>query len=255
MSIPRVSIVMATNQFGADCRLAIQSCIDQSYTDFEVIIVANGMSDQDYDDLEQFCATLKNMRLFRSPVRRLTFSLNLGIHHARGEYIARMDSDDIAYPDRLKVQVAYLDEHPEISICGAACDLIDLTGRVVGQWSYPETDKGIRKALYHSNPICHPAVIYRREVMLENGGYCGLFAEDYVTWALLSTKPGVRFANLSQKLIAYRANHAAHARNLSWLNAKATLAGAQLQLFGMTHSPGWLLGVVLNLAKTFLKRR
>lgn len=253
-SVPRVSFLMATNRADEPCRQAIASCLAQTFSNFEIVIVANGLADEDYRTLQDFCDPHSVIRLFRTEIRRLTYSLNLGLHHARGEYIARMDADDLAYPNRIAEQVSYMDGNLETTVCGSWCDLIDTAGAIVGEWKYPKDNASIKRALRHSNPLCHPTVMYRKQALLQRGGYCGFFAEDYVTWALMSVDEEVQFANIPQKLLAYRANHAGHQRNLTWLNAKSALAGVQVQLFGMTHNPLWLLGAFFNLMKTYLRR-
>jgi glycosyltransferase involved in cell wall biosynthesis len=256
---PRVSFVMATHAFDDQVVEAIRSCLAQNYDDFEVVIVANGMDDISFGRLETFCRIDERVRLERTSVRRLTFSLNLGIHRARGELLARMDSDDVSYPHRLATQVQYMDEHPDIGLCGTWCDLIDDEGQTVGEWRLPTLHQEIVRRLQHpfgnSAAFCHPTVMCRRSVMLELGGYTGFYAEDFATWALLTAMPGVRFANLPQRLLAYRADHSGHRRNLTWRAGKALCAGTQLQMFCTTRNPRWLVGMALNVAKTFLRRR
>lgn len=252
---PRVTFLIATHEVGVQFERALASCLEQTFADFEVVLVANGMDDETFGALSGIASRDLRVRLVRTSLQRLTFSLNLGLHLARGEYVARMDSDDRCYPTRLREQVDFLDSHPDVSICGSWCDLVDIEDRVVGEWTYPLDNGSIRRMLYHSNPLCHPAVMFRRTVLLKLGGYSGFFAEDYLTWALLSIDSNVRFANLPRKLIAYRAAHKGHRRNLTWRNAKAQLAGAQLQLYGMTHDLRWLRGVAVNLCKTFLRNQ
>lgn len=254
MLLPHVSILMATNKCDDYFRDALDSCLGQTYTDFELVLVANGISDSDFEILEKLCIDPR-ISLHRTDIRRLTFSLNLGLHHCRGELIARMDADDVAYSDRLAKQVAFMDRNQDISVCGSFCDLINQEQKKVGEWKYPTTDKEIRRAMYWINPLCHPSVIYRRKVVADCGGYFAFFAEDYALWAFLSDDKTIKFANIPEKLLSYRADAADHPRSAVKRNTKASVAGVQFQRFAATGDFRWLFAVMLSVAKIVVYAR
>lgn len=239
---------MATNKCDDYFRVALDSCIKQTFADFELVLVANGLTDRSFESLEKLCVDPR-ICLHRTDIRRLTFSLNLGLHHCRGELIARMDADDVAYPDRLAKQVAFMDRNPDISVCGSFCDLIDSEKKIVGNWEYPTTDKGIRRSMLWINPLCHPSVIYRKKMIVECGGYFSFFAEDYALWAFLSDDKNIKFANIPENLIAYRADAVDHPRSAVKRKAKASVAGTQFQRFAATGDFRWLLAALLSVAK------
>jgi glycosyltransferase involved in cell wall biosynthesis len=211
MILPRISILMATNKCDDYFRVALDSCLEQTFSNFELVLVANGMSDNEFERLKILCSDPR-ISMHRTDIKRLTFSLNLGLHHCRSKLIARMDADDIAHPDRLAKQVEFMDRNPDISVCGSFCDLIDKDQKKVGDREYPTADKDIRRAMLWTNPICHPSVIYRRDVIVERGGYFSFYAEDYALWAFLSDDKTIKFANIPERLLGYRANSADHPR-------------------------------------------
>lgn len=190
---------------------AIDSILRQTFSDFEFIII----NDASTDDTAQVLRQLKNKRVKLLSNRRrqgLTRSLNRGITVSRGEYLARMDADDIAYPNRLALQLHFLESHPMIVACGTAVNLIDSRGQKVGQKAYP---RYITKSiLMRYNPLIHPTVMIRKEVCIYDASLNG--AEDYDLWLRLGSQ--YQLANISQVLLAYRINP----RGISWDNLKST---------------------------------
>lgn len=254
MTLPRVSILMATNKCDDYFRLALDSCLKQTFHDFELVLVVNGMTNSDFEMIKTLCVDPR-IFLYRTDIRKLTFSLNLGLHHCRGDLVARMDADDVAYSDRLAKQVAFMDDNLDISVCGSFCDLIDSEQHIVGKWKYPTTDKAIRRSMFWICPLCHPSVIYRKKWVMELGGYFGFFAEDYALWAFLSRDKNVKFANIPESLIAYRANAADHPRIGIKRKSKASCAGTQFQQFASTFDIRWLFAALLSIAKIIVYAR
>ena len=251
MNLPSVSILMATNKFDDYLIASIDSCLQQSHSNFELILVVNGVEDRDFIKIISYCID-KRITVLRTNIKKLTFSLNYGLNHCRSDLIARIDADDIAHPLRLAKQIDFMRSNPSISICGSNCDLIDSFGQKVGEWRFPETDVMIRKALYWKNPICHPSVILRKNVVENIGGYSSLYAEDYYLWANLSVDSEIRFANLQENLISYRADSPEHPRSLIKRRTKSSVAGIQMQLFAITGKVSWLFASILSLIKIIL---
>jgi len=115
---PTVSIVMAVHNMAAHIRESIQSLLNQIYQDFELIIIDDGSTDKTVDVIHQFLD--ERIMVKRLSHQGLAVALNIGIRLARGEYIARMDADDIAMPERLEKQIRYLIQHPKVAACGTA---------------------------------------------------------------------------------------------------------------------------------------
>ena len=249
MSSPRVSILMATNSCDGLFRLALASCLEQSFPDFELVLVVNGVSDDTFLQIREHCGDPR-IRLYRTDMRYLQFSLNLGLHFRRGELVARMDADDVAYPQRLARQVGFMDAHPDVAVCGSFCDLVDDRGQIVGRRTYPLDDAGIRALLYRDNPLCHPSVMYRRAHIVHRGGYQGYArAEDYYLWSTLAQDDGIVFANIPENLIAYRTESNAHPRVAARRQARAAVAATQLQFLLATGDFRWLPGMLRSIRK------
>jgi glycosyltransferase involved in cell wall biosynthesis len=183
-SPPEVSVVMAVYNQGGFVKAAVESVLNQSFQDFEFIIVDDASTD-DTDDILQSVGD-PHIRLFRNPENQgLTSSLTTGIAAAAGNYIARMDADDISLPQRLEKQIAFLDTHPNVVLMGCNCSIIDHQGRGLGKAvSLPDTDRSLREKLPEFNCFVHGSVMFRRTAFEQVGGYRVGFrdSQDYDLW-------------------------------------------------------------------------
>jgi glycosyltransferase involved in cell wall biosynthesis len=134
----------------------------------------------------------------------LTKSLNKAIRLARGEFIARMDADDIALPERFEKQVDFLEKHSDVALLGTAYYEIDEEGEVIGEKVFPHKDEEIKKIILKYNPFFHASVMVRREVFEIVGLYDESipFAQDYDLWLRIAGK--YKVANLSLPLMKRR---------------------------------------------------
>lgn len=245
---PKISWLVCANHSNTQLKVALQSCLDQTYTDFELIVVANGLNaNKVVASVVEWFETDTRVKTISTPICHLTFSLSLGIHFSKGEFIARMDADDIAYSNRLEKQIHFFINNPEVTVLGTAYDLIDENGLVKKTIFPPTGDKQIRNALIYKNPICHPTVMFRKQTLVEAGGYLGgLQAEDYDLWLRLSDDHKIRFANLKNVCVGYR-NTGGEARGsrLSY----SSQGSSQIRHFLMGCGSKWLFAAIL----TFLK--
>lgn len=203
---------------------------------------------------EKICDS--KLRIFETEVKYLTFSLSLGLHYARGQYIARMDSDDLALPTRLRCQIDYLLQHPDIGVLGTDFGWINNSGEVITEVRQIRGNKKIRKALLYTNPICHPSVMFRKDIVEKIGGYLGyIYAEDYDLWCRLSVDQLVIFENLPSVQTHYRVNGIGHARG-SLFSYSGVLA-TQCCSFSSGHGIKWLMAAIITSCKIlfFLLRR
>jgi glycosyltransferase involved in cell wall biosynthesis len=206
-STPLVTVVVPSfNEDPQIIRTSIESIRTQTFADFECIVVDESTS----PDLAEACRTVcaEDPRfIYHHPTERLGLpkSLNLAIGKARGQLVARFDSDDVCMPDRLALQVAFLQAHPEISVVGGALDVISSEGKFLSHRSYPQTSTAITKGMQLTTTIAHPTVMFRKEVIERHGGYnpSFRFAEDLDLW-LRWMNAGLLFANLPQVLVQYR---------------------------------------------------
>ncbi len=215
---PNVAVIMAVNNCAGWLPLAIQSVIEQSYTDFELVIVDDGSTDNTHDILQAFARHDKRIRIITKQNTGLGDSLNTAINSTSATYIARMDGDDICHLDRLQKQVAFLDQHPEIDVLGTNAVLIDGSGAAFGTLMTDAVHEDLSTRIWSRNPFIHPTVMMRRHVMETTGGYDRTLmrGQDLDLW--LRCRATFRFHNLQEPLLYYRAVHKAkkNLHNAMW---------------------------------------
>ena len=200
---PKVSVLMGVHNGARYLRQALESLRAQTYQDFELVIVDDSSTDETADIL----LAMKDSRtvICRNDENQgLTKSLNIGLRFCRGEYVARMDADDISLPSRFEKQVAFLDGHPEVALVGSAYDHIDAAGNVTAHVGVPSEDREIQARLGQKNCFGHGTVMVRRSVLVECGGYDERYAraQDYDLWLRIAEKH--QMANLSESLYYWR---------------------------------------------------
>jgi glycosyltransferase involved in cell wall biosynthesis len=184
-------------------RRAIDSIFAQTLTDLECIVVFEP-DDDNYTDLARSVRDPRIVFVQATNGRGKPACFNTGLQVARGRYIARMDSDDFAYSERLARQVAFLQANPDISLVGSAGRLLDEGDRVVGVRQLPASHKGILRSMILTNPVFHPSVVWDRDRVGRDLRYdVGVRVEDLELWMRL-IRGGHRFANLPEVLIDYR---------------------------------------------------
>lgn len=182
---------------------AIESILGQTYKDFEYIIGNDGSTDATEDILAIY--TDRRLRIIHFRKRlTLTYALNRLLRKVKGEYIARMDADDIASKERLARQVAFLDSHPHVGIVGSWFKMIRASGEALRIIRMPVADREIRSSVMRSNPICHPTMMFRKQLLSQVGPYDpdlnGAEDYDFVLRALTVTQ----IANIPEVLLNYR---------------------------------------------------
>lgn len=204
MSAPRVTVLMSVHNGGRWLRAAIDSVLAQTFRSFEFIILDDASTDDSVAQIEGFDDS--RIRLIRLPENiGLTRSLNCGLHAARGEIIARQDSDDLSTRDRLEKQITFLDRHPEVAVLGAQARLIDAEGRSRGDRDLPLEAASVRWLSLLDNPVIHTAAAFRTKVVREElGGYDESFpcCQDYDLWTRVMPRREVR--NLRERLVQVR---------------------------------------------------
>ena len=166
---PLISVVIPVYNGNGYLATAINSILNQSFRNFEVIAIDDGSIDNSYEILKSLAKTDSRLRVFKNKTNlNISRTLNRGIKLAKGQYIARMDADDIALPHRFAQQMKFLKKHPQVVILGGQCKTIDINGKLLGKKLFPVTDKQIREALYTTNPIQHPTAIINRALLPKN---------------------------------------------------------------------------------------
>jgi len=193
---------MGVHNGAAHVRQAIDSVLAQTEADLELIVVDDGSTDA----TPQIVAASPDVRLrvARRPHEGLTRALNHALALARAPIVARLDADDVALPERLARQLAFLDAHPEIGVLGSAAREINGHGRDVGIVRPPLDDRTLRRVLIRRNPMVHSSITMRRTLVEAVGGYDASFAvaQDYDLWMRLAAV--TRLANLAEPLVVRR---------------------------------------------------
>ena len=234
---------------------AIDSCLQQSYHSFEIVVIANGsMASSLYSMIKSFYKNQSIVRVFSSSIYGLTYNLNYGISKCRGSFIARLDADDFCFKDRLEKQMNYLHAHPDIDVLGTQYLVSPDKGSTIDSVSnLPIHHFILRLYLYFSNPICHPSVIYKKNVLLQCGGYAGSeHQEDYDLWVRLMLSGDVRLGNLSDICIVYNSIGIGDSRGN--LKAYSGVASTQMRAFLLSFNPLWLFGFVVTFSRIIILR-
>lgn len=200
---PEISVIMSVYNPGCKEHLkkAVQSIKDQSFQDWEMIICDDG-SDRFVSFIEEIAGTDSRIRLIRNESNKgLGYSLNRCIRESTGEFIARMDADDICHSERLKVQLDFLKSHKNADWCGTDAFLINAKG-TWGSRHMPVTPT--KKDFLKFSPFIHSSVMFRRDVLIKNHGYKALNrSEDYELFMRLYSKR-YRGYNIPKELLGYR---------------------------------------------------
>ena len=200
---PLVTVLMPVYNAEKYVAEAIESILNQTYRDFEFIIINDGSTDRSeeiilgYEDSR--IVYVRNERNIR-----LVATLNKGIRMASGRYIMRMDADDVSVNDRMEQQVKFLELHPDVGVCGS---FLWVFGESIQPYlsERPEMDKNIRATMLVNNPLGHPNVMIRKSVMIDNDVWYDekyYRMEDWGLW--ISMMPYCRFYNIQKPLLHYR---------------------------------------------------
>lgn len=177
----------------------IESVLNQTFQDFELLIVDDGCADNTYVQILEFSDT--RIRVIRNEQNKGTMeSANIGLAHSRGKYIARIDADDIALPIRLEKQIAFMEANPNVGLCGTFAETF---GTEKGLLSSPTVDAEIAVDLFFYNCFVHSSVIMRRSVLVQYQLFYRIpFSDDYDLWCQMSRVTRVR--NIPDILVRYR---------------------------------------------------
>lgn len=181
---------------------AVDSILNQTFSDFEFIIICDDPTEVTRDILDKYQQKDSRMKVYYQERQGLVNSLNRGISLAEGEYIARMDADDVSLLDRLKKQVDFMDNNPEIGIAGTWIKIIGASNYVL---KFPCNHDAIKCKMLFDSVMAHPTVMFRKSAFSKNGlSYCltETYAEDYGLWVRAINV--LKFANLPEVLFHYR---------------------------------------------------
>ena len=206
---PLVSILLPFRDATPWLDRAIVSIQAQTSSDWELLLIDNGSSDQGPAIAREWCARDPRFRLLHEPLAGIAHALNTGLAQARGELIARMDADDESHPERLARQVAFMEAHPEVGVLGTRTRFVSTIAQHSGMQWFVDWQNAILDPHEHyvkrfvDAPLAHPTVLFRRELVDRHGAYnTGPLPEDHELW-LRWMDAGVRFAKLPEELLTW----------------------------------------------------
>jgi len=198
-----ISVIMSVYNSEKHLRKSIESILSQSYENFEFIIVDDFSNDSSWKIIQDYSAKDKRINAYRREKNLgLTKNLNFMINKSKGEFIARMDSDDISLKNRLYEQIEYMKNNPKIDILGTASIEIDNEEKCVNIKKYPEED--FMNYICKASPVLHPTVMLKSSVFSKLS-YNEKFrtSQDLDLW-FRCLKNGYKFANINTPLLKFR---------------------------------------------------
>lgn len=250
---PLISVVMPVYNAGDFLVESINSILRQTYQNIELVIVDDASTDHSWKILESFAKKDKRIKLFRNRKNMgVSLTVKKAISKAKGQFLARMDADDIARSSRLKKQVDYLFSHPEVVAVGGQCQVIDIKRKIIGEKKFPIEFKDIYKSIFTFIPIQQPTLMVNRSKLPKDFQYYqdGMNTAEEVELLFKLFQYG-RVENLPEYLLQYRL----HGNNTSLKNLRLTFLLTLLSrvkaIFQYDYKPTFL-GVISTLIQTGL---
>lgn len=206
--MPQVSILMASYNGAKFIGQALDSIVNQTFSDFELIVINDASSDNTLKISEEYASKDSRIRLYSNEKNLgLTASLNTALKYVSPDckLICRMDDDDVCMPNRLEMQTDYFRRHDDADVVGSNAFIIDDENRIIGERKMPAEHEKIMLSLPRYNPMIHSSTMIKCDVLKSVGGYNENFrtSQDYELWFRLAAS-GAKFANISENLLKYR---------------------------------------------------
>ena len=228
---PKVSVLMSAYNAENFIETAIKDIFSQSFKDFECVIVDDGSTDNTSKIIEQYKKKDSRVPIITNKKNiGLTRSLNVGLSQCQGDYVARLDADDICYKDRLEVQYRFMESHQNIALCGSMAQYIDECGKKIGEKNLPTDYVGIKRKLLFNNQFVHSSLFIRKSILDREGGYNDSFktSQDYELVLRIASKYQV--ANVSERLVYWRVGR----NSVSWSSKRQEWDAVRARWWGIT---------------------
>ena len=201
-----ISVIMSVYNGEKYLVQAIDSILNQTYQNFEFIIIDDCSTDNSSHILQEYAKKDSRIKIIKKEknigIKGFIENLNLGISIAEGKYIARMDQDDVSLPERFQKQVDFLENNPEITLVGAQLNLINEQNKITGEAIAALQHRDIVKRITSQIQLFHPVIMFRKDQNIQYREKF-LYCEDYDLYLNLITQ-GKKLANLNEKLLNYR---------------------------------------------------
>jgi glycosyltransferase involved in cell wall biosynthesis len=203
---PMISVIMPVYNGEEFLREAIESILDQTYKDFEFLILYDESSDDSFKIIQKYAALDSRVKLIKCERTGIIGALNKGIKLSKGDFIARMDADDICFPERFEKQIKFI-EKENLDICGGDFIIINNNEVFIEHVKVPKTKSEIILTMGFNVPFAHPSVMIKKEFLRKNKLFYGSsgkkYAEDLDMWITMFSKRAV-FGNLKEEILKYR---------------------------------------------------
>lgn len=203
MSTPEITVLLPAYNASDVISEAIESILNQSFENFEFLIINDGSTDNTLDIIQSYAKKDTRIRILNQNNMGLIATLNRGLATSSAKFVARMDADDISLPNRLQLQLDTIKNNPKISVCGSSIEIIETNEK-----SIKETAPNKIKAIsIFASPLVHPSVLMNKHDVLSVGGYSphALHAEDYDLWDRMISR-GFQLSNTKEICLKYRLN-------------------------------------------------
>src|SRR3989344_881067 len=223
INTPLISVIMPVYNSEAYIESSVESILNQSYTNFEFIIIDDASTDKTYDRLLKLIKIDKRIVLVKNKRNEgVTKSLNKALKIAKGKYIIRMDADDWSYPNRFKLQVDLMENNPDVVVSGSYVEICNSKLKMKNLRKYHLDDTTIRKHIFRYSPFAHPATIWKTKVLKENlYSEVIIVSQDYELYFRVG-KIG-KFMNLDKPLLKLRMHNNSVSASKSGLQWNTTV--------------------------------
>ncbi len=236
IKMPKVTILMPVYNGSNYLRDAIQSILNQSFGNFEFLIIEDGSIDNSVEVIKSFddprIKVLSNKKNFG-----LVYSLNRGLENANGKYVARMDCDDVSLPNRIQEQITFMDKNTDIGVCGTWIETLEEDGGYINKYLTDPDD--IKASLLFNTSLAHPSIIIRRSVLEDNklkyDDNHKFYYEDYGLWIKLSKV--TKLSNIPKVLLQYRVHKKSFSHTFSEENISGAIELRKIQLIDLGINP------------------
>lgn len=201
---PAISVLLSVYNAEKYVSSAIESILNQTFTDFELVIVDDCSSDSSWDICQKYVKQDNRVVAVRNKINiGGCATLNVGLKLVRGRYVARQDNDDWSYPERLAKQFNFMETHHDVGIVGGSMEIINENQTVIGKRTYNLTDTMIRKKIFRYSPFAHPLVMFRKSILDTVGWYNIEYApaDDYELYFRIGAVS--KLANLNEIMMKY----------------------------------------------------
>lgn len=204
---PKISVIQSSYNDELFIEKAVRSILAQSFTDFEYIIINDGSTDRTGDILASLAKEDDRITIITQKNRGLVAALNTALSYSKGQFIARMDGDDISLPSRFEQQLSVLESDSQLIVCGGSFEIIDSSGLLIGTTLLPKSDAALKRHMHVGNPFAHGSIMARRDLIVSKGGYLDVGPiEDYDLWIRLIDSGA--FAAIESPIFQFRKNQA-----------------------------------------------